>query len=447
MADPHTLATTKHIVDRYAAIASALPGGELPWLADRRKAGIARFQEQGLPTRKLEEWKYTNLDELRRVPFEPAKPVANGISTGTLPTLVGAEHRLVFVNGHLRQDLCAICMPPEGATISSLSHALKTAPELVKAAMGSARGDEDAPFAALNDAFLTDGLFLHLKPGVDLGSVIEVIHVSVGQSGPVFQHPRNLIVAEAGAHATVLEHYIGFGQSPTLANAATEVVLGEGAGVRHCKVQAEAPEAFHIAMLEARLARNASFDSFYFASGAKLSRNEIRVTLDGEGADCRLFGAYLMKDRQHADHTTFIDHAKPRTTSREVYKGVLDDKARAVFQGQILVRPDAQQIEGHQLNRTILLSDGAEIDSKPELKIFADDVKCSHGATAGELDSEALFYLRSRGIPETEARGLLVEAFLGEVIDGIAMTGLREPLTDRVARWMGTRPALAGAAA
>lgn len=447
MADPQTLTTTKHIVDRYAAIASALPGGALPWLADRRKAGIERFEAQGLPTRKIEEWKYTGLDELRRVPFEPAQPVANGISTGTLPTLVGAEHRLVFVNGHLRRDLCAICMPPEGATISSLSHALATMPALVEAHLGSARGEEDAPFAALNDAFLTDGLFLHLKPGVDLNSVIEVIHVSVGQSGPVFQHPRNLIVAEAGSHATVLEHYIGFGQSPTLANAATEVVLGEGAGVRHCKVQAEAPEAFHIAMLEARLSKNASFDSFYFASGAKLSRNEIRVTLDGEGADCRLFGAYMMKDRQHADHTTFIDHAKPHTTSREVYKGVLDDKARAVFQGLILVRPDAQQIEGHQLNRTLLLSDGAEIDIKPELKIFADDVKCSHGATAGELDGEALFYLRSRGIPETEARGLLVEAFLGEVIDGIAMTGLREPLTDRVARWMGTRPALTGGAA
>jgi len=450
MADPHTLATTRHIVDRYQAVAGALPGGSLPWLAERRQAGIERFQAQGLPTRRIEEWKYTNLDELRRVPFEPAKPVANGISTGTLPTLVGAEHRLVFVNGHLRRDLCAICMPPQGATISSLSQALATTPELVEAHLGTARAGEngeDAPFIALNDAFHTDGLFLHLKPGVDLDSVIEVIHVSVGQSGPVFQHPRNLIVAEAGAHATVLEHYIGFGQSPTLANAATEVILGEGAGVRHCKVQAEAPEAFHIAMLEAKLAKNAAFDSFYFASGAKLSRNEIRVTLDGEGADCRLFGAYMMKDRQHADHTTFIDHAKPHTTSREVYKGVLDDKARAVFQGLILVRPDAQKIEGHQLNRTLLLSDGAEIDTKPELKIFADDVKCSHGATAGELDGDALFYLRSRGIPENEARGLLVEAFLHEVIDGIAMSGLREPLGDRVARWMGTRPALAGGGA
>jgi Fe-S cluster assembly protein SufD len=447
MADPRSLATTKHIVDRYQAVANALPGGALPWLVGRREAGIERFQELGLPTRKLEDWKYTSLDELRRVPFEPAKPVANGISTGTLPTLVGAEHRLVFVNGHLRQDLCAICMPPEGVTISSLNQALATMPELVEAHLGAARADGATPFTALNDAFLTDGLFLHLKPGVELGSVIEVIYVSVGQSGPVFQHPRNLIVAEAGSHATVIEHYIGFGQSPTLANAATEVIVGEGAGVRHCKVQAEAPDAFHIAMLEAKLERNADFESFYFASGAKLSRNEIRVTLDGEGADCRLFGAYMMKDRQHADHTTFIDHAKPHTTSREVYKGVLDDKARAVFQGLILVRPDAQKIEGHQLNRTLLLSDGAEIDSKPELKIFADDVKCSHGATAGELDGNALFYLRSRGIPEDEARGLLVEAFLHEVIDGVAMAGLREPLGDRVARWMGTRQALAGGAA
>jgi Fe-S cluster assembly protein SufD len=447
MADPRTLRTTKHIVDRYAAVANALPGGELPWLVGRREAGIERFQGLGLPTRKIEDWKYTNLEELRRVHFEPAKPVANGVSAQALPTLVGAEHRLVFVNGHLRGDLCAVCMPPVGATITSLGHALATIPDIVEAHLGAARNGADQPFTALNDAFLTDGLFLHLKAGVDLPSVIEVIHVSVGDAGPVFHHLRNLIVLEDGAHATVVEHYVGFGQTPTLANAASEVVIGEGAGLRHCKVQAEAPEAFHIAMLDARLARNAAFDSFYFASGAKLSRNEIRVTLDGEGADCRLFGAYMMKDRQHADHTTFIDHAKPHTTSREVYKGVLDDKARAVFQGQIMVRPDAQKIEGHQLNRTLLLSDGAEIDTKPELTIYADDVKCSHGATAGEIDEEALFYLRARGIPEDEARGLLVEAFLREVIDGIAMAGLREPLADRVARWMGTSASRAGGAA
>ena len=432
----------QHYADHFGALRDTLPGAGLPWLARLRDDAMTQFACEGMPSRKIEDWKYTNLSALEATAFVPAEACENGVSLESLPTLIGAEHRLVFVNGHFRADLSAVCMPPQGVVIGRLAEMLESDPGSLEAALGTAGEPDGLPMLALNTAMMTDGLYLRLDDGVDLDSVVEVIHVSVGGATPTAHFPRNLIVAGAGSHATIIEHHIGDAvdeSGATFANVVTEIIAGEGAGIRHCKVQAEGPQAYHIALLQARLAKNASFDSFYFASGAKLSRNEIRVRLDGEGADCRLYGAYMMKDRQHADHTTLIDHAAPLTTSREVYKGVLDGRARAVFQGKILVRPNAQKIDGHQLNRTLLLSDRCEIDTKPELEIHADDVKCSHGATTGEIEEEALFYLCARGIPEGEARGMLVEAFLGEVIDGIAMAGLREPLADRVVRWMGSR--------
>ena len=433
---------SQHYADQFDALRATLPGAGLPWLAQLRDEAMTRFALEGMPSRKIEDWKYTNLSALEAARFIPAEACENGVSLDSLPTLIGAEHRLVFVNGRFRTDLSAICMPPQGVVVGRLAEVLENDPRSLEGFLGGAGEADGLAMQALNTAMMTDGLYLRLDAGVDLASVVEVIHVSVGGAAPTAHFPRNLIIAGANSHATIIEHHIGDGignGGATFANVVTEIIASEGAGIRHCKVQAEGAQAYHIAILQARLAREASLDSFYFASGARLSRNEIRVRLDGEGADCRLFGAYMMKDRQHADHTTVIDHAAPRTTSREVYKGVLDDRARAVFQGKILVRPDAQKIDGHQLNRTLLLSDRAEIDSKPELEIHADDVKCSHGATTGEIEEEALFYLRARGIPKEEARGMLVEAFLREVIDGIAMAGLREPLADRVVRWMGSR--------
>ncbi len=429
---------SQHYAEQFGALRDTLPGAGLPWLARLRDDAMAHFASEGLPSRKIEDWKYTSLSDLEAAKFIPAEVCNNGVSRDALPALIGAEHRLVFVNGRFRTDLSAVCMPPQGVVIGRLADMLENDPQSLADCLGKAGEADGLAMVALNTAMMTDGLFLRLDDGVDLASVIEVIHVSVGGAAPSAHFPRNLIVAGAGSHATIIEHHIGDGAA-SFANVVTEIIAGEGAGIRHCKVQAEGPLAYHIATMQVRLARDASLDSFYFASGAKLSRNEIRVRLEGEGADCRLYGAYMMKDRQHADHTTVIDHAAAHTTSREVYKGVLDGRARAVFQGKILVRPDAQKIDGHQLNRTLLLSDRAEIDTKPELEIHADDVKCSHGATTGEIEEEALFYLRARGIPIEEARGMLVEAFLHEVIDGIAMTGLREPLSDRIAHWMDAR--------
>ena len=429
---------SQHYAEQFSTLRATLPGAKLPWVAQLRDDAMTQFTVEGMPTRKIEDWKYTNLSALDATKFMPAEACENGVSRDSLPTLIGAEHRLVFVNGRFRADLSAVCLPPQGVVVGRLADILESDPQSLTEFLGRAGEADGLPMLALNTAMMTDGLYLRLDDGVDLASVIEVIHVSVGGAAPSAHFPRNLIVAGAGSHVTIIEHHIGDGEA-TFANVVTEIIAGEGAGIRHCKVQDEGSQAYHIATLQVRLAKDASLDSFYFASGAKLSRNEIRVRLDGEGADCRLYGAYMMKDRQHADHTTLIDHAAAHTTSREIYKGVLDGRARAVFQGKILVRPDAQKINGHQLSRTLLLSNRAEIDTKPELEIHADDVKCSHGATTGEIEEEALFYLRARGIPEEQARGMLVEAFLREVIDGIALTGLREPLADRIAHWMDSR--------
>jgi Fe-S cluster assembly protein SufD len=342
----------------------------------------------------------------------------------------------VIVNGLYRADLSHIGDLPPGASLGGLAHMLDHDADWLEAHMGRIGGDEDAPLLALNTAFAGDGPVLRLDPGTVLEAPVEVTFLSVAEEGPAVHHPRALIVLGAGASATCVEHHLSAGGESYFANCATEIVIGEGAALRHYKLQDEAYQAHHIAATVVRLAADASYDNFSLSLGGRLARNEIRVRLDGPGARCGLMGAYLAGGRQHTDSTTIIEHASPDTASREIYKGVLDGKARAVFQGRITVHKDAQRIEGHQLNRTLLLSDGAEIDCKPELEIFADDVKCSHGATAGELDDDALFYLRTRGIPEDQARGILVAAFLDEIVDEIADDGVREAFRQRVAAWL-----------
>jgi Fe-S cluster assembly protein SufD len=438
MAEPATHDARALFLDQHRAVSAALAGARLDWLGKLRAQGLARFAELGFPGRKVEAWKYTNLAPLEKLAFRPPSAKASGPRDDSVPSLVGGRHpvhRLVFVNGRFRDDLSAIGRLPEGAAIGGLAQAITAGGASLEESLGRAGEIDGMPLFALNTAFIDDGYVLRLPRETVLEEPVEIVFVGRAGDGPVAYHPRNLIVAGPGSSATVIEYHVGDGAY--FANGATEILAGEHAIVRHCKIQDEAREAFHVSTTLARLARDAQLDSFAFAIGARLSRNEIRVTLDAPGAECRLNGAYMMKGSQHVDNTTYIDHVSPETSSRELYKGVLDDSARGVFQGTIMVRPDAQRINGRQTNRTLLLSDKAEIDTKPELEIYADDVKCAHGATVGELDEDALFYLRSRGIPELAARRLLIEAFLGEVIDGIALAGLQAPLEYMVADWMG----------
>jgi Fe-S cluster assembly protein SufD len=435
-----TLAQTQAAayLDRYAGGRARAAEAATAWLGGWRRAGADAFRAAGFPTAKTEAWRYTPLAGLLAGEFSIDAPAAPLDAARLKGVVFGREaaNRLVFVNGKLRADLSALTRLAPGIELMSFAEALERRPDLVEARAGQAPGLGQHPFGALNAAFAADGFVLALAPGARAEAPIEIVHIGAGAENPPVYHPRNLIVAGAGAHATVIEHHVGLCIGAYFANSVTEIALGEGAVLRHCKVEDEAREAFHIAYTGAALAEGAHYDSFVFSIGGRLARNEIHVALGGRRAQCRLNGAYLARGEQVLDHTTVIDHASPETSSRELYKGVLDGRARGVFQGRITVRPGAQKADGQQMNRALLLSDKAEINSKPELEISADDVKCSHGATAGELDDQSLFYLRSRGIPEAEARRLLVEAFLAEVIDAVALAGMRLTLEHNIARWM-----------
>ena len=408
--------------------AAELPGAGLSWLADLRAAATARFEAAGLPDRKVEAWRYTNLKPIQEHLFTPGK----GQAGTPPPALLANSHRLVFSNGLLHTAAADL---PQGVRLLGMAQAMAETPELLAGRLGQVATGQELPLPALNQAMSQDGYLLILEPGIDVERPIEILF----QSHQGASYPRNLILAGTGAKATVLEHYLGQdagGDGGYLVNAVTEVQAAAGADLRRYNIQQEAAEASHIATLAGQLDGDARLENFDLNLGGQLARSEIHMALQGEGAEAVLNGVYLLRGAQHCDNAIWMDHVVGATNSQQDYRGILDDKARAVFQGKITVRPDAQGIEGHQLNKTLLLSDQAEIDSKPELQILADDVKCSHGATAGEMDETGLFYLRSRGIPEAEARQLLMTAFVAQTLDKIGDEALRGVMQGLVADWM-----------
>ena len=410
---------TEPWLEQYAHARDLLPGAQLPWLARLRDAGRDRFAVLGLPTNRNEAWKYTSLRPLSRMSFANALPSPAEVAP---PALLTDSHRLVFVDGRLSVALSTPGELPGRVTLGSLADAITATPELVEQHLGRIGGIASHPMLALNTALMADGLFLHVRTKVEVERPIEIVHVATAREGAPAVHPRHLVLVEAGASITLVEHYVG-GDRTYMLNGAAEIRLAEGATLRHYKLQEEGPEAYHLFLNQVHIGADAEYDSFVLSLGARLARNQIEAVIDGAGARCILNGAYLGSARQHLDHTSVIDHTAPNARSRQVYHGVLDGQSRGVFQGQIVVRQAAQKTDGYQINRALLLSDGAEIDSKPGLEIYADDVKCSHGATVGELDSDALFYLRARGIPEPAARRLLVEAFLADAVRGGAGRG------------------------
>jgi Fe-S cluster assembly protein SufD len=425
--------------DRFADVGATLPGHDLRWLRDLRTHAIERVRQSGLPTIRNERWKYTNLKPLAVVAFEPAKDGA-AVAFDRLPSIAGAC-RIVFVNGRYRQDL-STKTPPKGLSITGFAALLRDEPTALESALAASDTPEDA-LETLNLAFAADGYVIRLAAGAVIDAPIEIVHVATAAASPVATHSRNLVIAGRNSSAGILDTFMGDSGAVYWSQPVTDICVGPGATLRHYKDQNEGTKAFHTAHAKVRVAENGRYESFLLTTGAALSRNEITVTLDGEGASCRLDSGYLARGRQHVDNTTEIVHAKPHTSSEEVYKGVLDEQARGVFQGRIVVAKDAQKSDGHQLSKTILLSDRAEIDTKPELEIFADDVKCSHGATAGELDEDALFYLRTRGIDQPDARRMLVEAFVGDALAKISEESVRAAFERRVGQWMSVGSELA----
>ncbi|MGH7820885.1 MAG: Fe-S cluster assembly protein SufD, partial [Candidatus Binatia bacterium] len=406
--------------ERYLSSFRELNGGAPPWLGRLREEGAAAFAALGFPTTRLEDWKYTSVAPIASTPFR-RPPAGDGGGRATAAAAgearlgVGAE--LVFVNGRLAPALSSVSGLPPGVVVGGLAEALRIRPDLVEAHLGRVAPPGDESFTALNTAFLEDGALVHVPRGMAVGEPVHLVFLSLPQAEPVMSSPRILVIAEENAAVDVVESFFAGGEGGYLTNVATEIVVGRNASVSHCKVQRESERAFHVAIVAARQEASSRFSSQSISLGAALARNDVRTALEGEGAECTLDGLYVASGAQHVDHHTTIDHRRPRCSSRELYKGVLDGRSTGVFNGKVYVRADAQKSDARQANKNLLLSDSATVNTKPELQILADDVKCSHGATIGRLDENALFYLRSRGIDAETARRLLIHAFSNELVD------------------------------
>jgi Fe-S cluster assembly protein SufD len=403
------------------------------WVFPLRKAGIVRFAELGFPTLQQEDWRFTNVSPIAKLPFKPVFQVSrDGLTREAIAdfTFGGlAASRLVFVNGHHVPELSSTPGPlPPGVIVSSVAAALAGDSGQLKAHLEHYPQGENNPFAALNTAFFQDGGLVYVPAGKRLEAPVHLLFVSTAKEAGATAQPRNLIISEKGSQVTVLESYVSIGEGSYFTNVVTELILGEGAGVEHVKFQDESRNAYHMAAIHAHLGRSCNFISHSIATGARLSRNNIRAALAGEGVECVLNGLYVTRGDQLADHHMVVEHAQPHCNSHEYYNGILDGSSKGVFHGRILVRRAAQKTDAKQTNKNLLLSEDATVDTKPQLEIYADDVKCTHGATIGQLNEESIFYLRARGIGAETARRMLIHAFAGEIIERIRHAPAREEL-------------------
>lgn len=401
------------------------------WFLPIRKAAIARFGELGFPTTKHEDWRQTNVANLARTDYASAAP------DDTLPTLDQIDEflldgrdaaRLVVVNGRFADSLSNYSSLPEGLTAGSLASAMASGEAAVEACLARYAGYQDEVFVALNTALLQDGVFIQTAKGAVIETPIQVLYLNTAGEKPLACHPRALIVAGASSQLTVVETYAAIGPCPCFNNSVTEIVAAPNSVIDHYKVVYEHHDGFHVGTLHLHQLRDSNVTSHAITMSGGLVRNNIVAVLDGEGCDCTLNGLYMLEGDDHVDNHLRVEHAKPHCNSWEYFKGVLDDRSRSVFTGRINVHKDAQKTNAKQTNMNLLLSDEALADSNPQLEIFADDVKCTHGATIGQVDAEAIFYLRSRGVSEEAARSLMVYAFVAESLDCIRIESLKSKM-------------------
>ncbi|WP_027961611.1 Fe-S cluster assembly protein SufD [Halomonas halodenitrificans] len=434
---------TQHFLDRLADIRAGRES-EPTWIAARRQAGAARFEAMGFPTRRDEAWKYTDVRAIARGEFALARDAEFSPASAAALTLPIDTHRLTFVDGVFAPALSTLDGLPEGVSLQPLSAALVENHEAVGGPLGRLTGVEFSPFSALNTAFMEEGAVLRLAPGTVVEKPITLQFLSRRGEAPVMSHPRVLVQAGGRSQATLIEHHVGEEGAANFTNLVEEVILERNAILTHYKLQ-EAPLAdLHIASIHVEQARDSRYTSFNLNLGGALVRTDLISELNGENATCDFYGLFYGEGRQHVDSHTLANHNAPHTFSNENYKGILDDRAHGVFNGKVVVKRDSQKIEGFQSNANLLLSDRAEIDAKPELEIYADDVKCSHGTTTGQLDEEAIYALRSRGIDRQTARGLLTLAFAGEVLEEVGLDAISERVELAVAGKLPERFNLAG---
>jgi Fe-S cluster assembly protein SufD len=402
------------------------------WVTSLRATGIAQFEKAGFPTMKDEDWHFTSVAPIAESVFHVTSGSAS-VSPRDVRRFTFEQpdwHTIVFVNGRYSADLSSFAGEKTGVRVGSLAEAIRTGKGRVERHVSKIAPPSANAFTALNAAFIADGAFIEIPADTIAAKPIHLVFISAGTD--TVSHPRSVIVAARHSRCSIVESYVSLDDTKSFTNAVTEIHVGEGARVDHYKLQREGTHAFHVGTIQAHQSASSHFNSFSFATGGQLSRTNIYTTLDGEAAACTLNGLYLADGTQHIDHQTRIEHVQPNCPSREVYKGVLDGRSHGVFNGKVYVHPEAQKTDGKQSNNNLLLSPTARVDTKPQLEIFADDVKCTHGATVGRLDDMAMFYLNSRGIGPEAARTLLTYAFAADVLEMIELDPLRKALEEIV---------------
>lgn len=438
--DTHPEDAAAQLGENYRGVAAGLPGGAD--IGEMRNKAIAALSETGLPSRRVEEWKYTDLRAHLTQAFPPAERDRAPISDEELKAALGVladlgpadAHLMIFINGTYRLDRLSY---GDGPRISALSHALDERADWASSLLGKVNPQETVdPVMQLNTAFMTDGAAIHIPAGVKLDKPLHLLFLTRGLSSQSVA-TRNIVSIEEGAEATIIEQHVTLGDTAFQTSSVTEMKIADGAKVEHIKLQDESPGSTHLATWAVDLGKASNYRGVHLATGAALSRQQLFLRFNENDARGHYYGAQLMRGRQHCDMTLVIDHDAVGCESREHVKAVLGDSARGVFQAKVIVRLDAQQTDGHQMAQVLLLSDNAEFDAKPELEIYADDVKCNHGATSGAIDEDLMFYLRARGIPEDQARAMLIQAFIGEILDQLEDGKLSEAFTAKAKEWLG----------
>lgn len=430
------LEVKEQYVSEFEKLAGDPEGNGAGSLAELRKRAMDRFETLGFPEPKNENWRHTSLKALTEITFKGAAeaPVTEELSRRIAALEIEGldAARLVFIDGRYCEKLSNVGTVAKGITITTLRKALDGDAEEARNHFAHYAKFEDAALVALNTAFFDDGAYVELAAGKTLDRPVRILNVITGKAEAEMVHPRNLIVIGEGAEAEVIESYVGLGDATSFTNAVTEIVVGANGGLTHIKICSEGSGTFHLATVQSYLGRDCRFASNTFTFGGRLVRNDINVYLDGEGIDCRVDGLYLAEGTQKIDTHTRLDHAKPHCNSFELFKGILKDEATAIFNGKIMVHQIAQKTNAKQSNKNLLLSERATVHTQPQLEIFADDVRCTHGSTVGQLDGEAIFYLSTRGIDKETARAMLIDGFAGEIVDRVKNEALRGSISRTV---------------
>ncbi len=429
-------------IEGFAGFEKTAPGGSLGWLKSIREDAITKFSELGFPTPQDEDWRFTNVAPIARGSFDILQNGQGKVSASDLkPYQFEGEqiNELVFINGRYSTELSTTARLPKGVIVLNLAEAIDSEQDILEENLAKYADFKDEAFTALNTAFMEDGGFIYIPKGTVVEEPIHLLYISTSGETPSITNPRNLIIAEDNCQANIIEHYVSLDENIYFSNVVTEMVVGENSSLGHYLLELESKKAFNISTLRVQQARSSNIRSHSVLLGGSLVRNNVHPVLAGEGCDSLINGLFMSTHRQHMDNYMKVEHASPHCDSRQLYNGILDGRSRGVFHGRIIVHEDAQKTDAKQTNRNLLLSDHAQIDTKPQLEIYADDVKCTHGATIGQIDENALFYLRSRGISKEASRDIILNAFTNETLESMTVDSVKNYCANLITDWFNQR--------